>query len=65
MYVICKNDFPRGAMFLPSCREDTYRAFRMDEAFLAGHPRFDWMEHIDQTFRDCMKPMINRFMEVI
>jgi len=41
-----------------------YRAFSMDLAFLYSHPGFNWQNHIDRTFYDCLESTKQRFMRV-
>ena len=57
--------FGRDLTYSPTTREHTYGAFKADDAFLVSNPDFNWPLHIENTFHDCMKPMIDKFTKVV
>jgi hypothetical protein len=63
-----EDQLPAGTMFNPAIRKYAYKGFKMERRFFIYHSpyhAFDWVEHIDITFRKCMKPMADRMMRVV
>jgi hypothetical protein len=58
------KNLPHGTVENPHKRKLHYRAFSMDLSFLMDNPKFNWRNHIDKTFHDCMEPTMRKFMKV-
>lgn len=62
---INRNGRMLGLCYNRATHEFHYKAFKCNRVFLAMYPRFSWRDHIDSTFRKCMKPMTDRMMRVV
>lgn len=58
---------PEGTRYNPCDQTFHFRAFKGDRMDILRPDRgrvFNWRNHINQTFHDCMEPMTDRFMRV-
>ncbi len=58
---------PEGTMTTVGYGNQTYQygAFFCESEFLIMHPRFNWLQHIEESFYSCFAGTMNRFMKVV
>ncbi len=60
-----EQGLPNGTLYSEQDLEYSYRAFKVSPVFLVEHPQFDWLDHIGQTFSNCLRGTIHRFTTVV